>query len=160
MTFRSFFVHSTEISSMCNLVISAIALVCLVTLLIYVLLSKMRGNVSLVLLLVTMVLATTGYCVEYVQVHYTHTHEYGKFMWIEYDTYVSFDTIVHWQFCAIYIKVAIETTFLLDQRIYTDKAFDFSELYRKRCWLKAANILSVMVFLAMICGSVTLAFMN
>jgi len=114
MTFKSFFVYSTEISSMCNLVISAIALFCLVALLIYVLLSKMRGNVSLVLLLVTMVLATTGYCVEYVQVHYTHTHEYGKFMWIDYDTYVSFDTIVHWQFCAIYIKVAIETTFLLD----------------------------------------------
>ncbi len=143
---------------MCNLIVSAIVLVGLACLLIYVLASKMRRNVSLVLLLITMLLATTGYCAEWVQVHYDGV--YGKLTWIEYDTYVSFDTIVHWQFCAIYIKVAIETKMLLDQRIYIDSTFDFSELHRKRMWLKIANILNVIVFLAMWFGSVTLALMN
>jgi len=160
MTFYAFFVYSSEISSICNLIISAIALATLITLLIFVLFSKMRANVSLVLLLITMVLSTTAYCIEYLQINLKRTSEYNKFMWIDYDTYVSFDTIVHWQFCAIYIKVAIETSFLLDQRIYTDEAFDFRGLYRKRCFLKAANILSVILFLIMICGSVTLALMN
>ena len=38
--------------------------------------------------------------------------------WIALDFYWSFDTLVHWILCQIYLGVAIEAKYLLDLRTY------------------------------------------
>jgi hypothetical protein len=79
---------------------------------------------------------------------------YGEWMEIEFDAYISFDTLVHWQICSIYIKVAIEAKYLLDSRIYLEDGFDFSELHNKRRNLRIANIVNVLICAVMLAGAV------
>ena len=137
---------------------SAVAFTGLLGLLAYALATEIRHNVSLVLLLLTMALATGAYLAQVTE--YEFTHVYTKLMDIEFDAYISFDTLVHWQICAIYIKVAIEAKYLLDQRIYLEDGFDFTELNTKRSCLKIANIVNVVICVSMLVGAVVLTWMG
>ena len=84
---------------------------------------------------------------------------YHGVMWIAFDFYWSFDTIVHWMVCLIYLRVTIEAKYLLDLRTYAYNS-SMQAIDKDKDYLSKANILMIVIFSLMLIGGVIAVFLK
>ena len=81
----------------------------------FILLTENKKNWRLLLEVISMMFTAAGYLIG--KYYYSHKHYLTGA--ISSSIANSSDLTVHWMFCYIYLKLAIEVRYLLDNRIYT-----------------------------------------
>ena len=115
---------------------------------VFVLLTSNKHNWRLVLILMMMTVTTLTKFFYAVIVDF-----FPDSINVEYTVYAlstSTDILVHWIFCEIYLKLAIEVKYLLDNRIYSDNSGLILDFNRENCCLRTANFSNIVICLILV----------
>ena len=131
---------ATNISKKANMYIWGISFCVLLLTLIMISLTENRHNYRLILLVLTMM------AVEGSQFIFQELREHDTSHKLIADAfYVSSDTYVHWLFCLIYLKLAIDVKYLLDKRIYLSNSSIIKQCKRDNLYLDMAHCLNIVI---------------
>ena len=123
--------------------------------LVYILLTTLRKNWRLLVIVTAMIVNATACIVEFAAYSFT-LEQTGFYAYAFAD---SADTFVHWMFCYTYIKLSIEVRFMFDRRIYMSDPMAMQEINRYNCFLNIANAINVAICGGMLAyGIITKSF--
>jgi len=114
--------------------------------LIYVLATHHRSNLRLIVLVLVIIINSVFY--SWSLLEFTKNKEDITFILVGITE--TFDTLAHWLISEVYLKLALEVTFLLNKSIYLDNQHLMHQYYRLNCWLKILNFTNILACLILL----------
>ena len=126
MTAESFHGIAYTIDLNSFLVIYGIGIWPLIFYLIYILITDLKKNWRLLVMLIGMMVFDLASLVNATGA----LLESSKTQYIAYSIMVPSDTFVHWMFCSMYLKLSIEVKYMFDLKIYTN-SYEINQKIRR-----------------------------